>query len=55
MVCHTWWWRLDGAYLTIFDVVKSIFDKNSEMIDGDLKCKEKVRIIFTQVENSLVV
>jgi len=38
---------------SIFDVVKSIFDKNSEMIGGDLKRKEKVRKIFTQVVNSL--
>ena len=38
---------------SIFDVVKSIFDNNSEMIGGDLKRKEKVRKIFTQVVNSL--
>jgi hypothetical protein len=38
---------------SIFDVVRSIFDKNSEMIGGDLKRKEKVRKIFTQVVNSL--
>jgi len=37
----------------VFDVIKSIFDKNSEMIGGSLKCKEKVRKIFTQVVNSL--
>lgn len=38
---------------SIFDVVRSIFDKNTEMIGGDLKRKEKVRKIFTQVVNSL--
>jgi hypothetical protein len=38
---------------SVFDVVKSIFDKNSEMIGGDLKRREKVRKIFTQVVNSL--
>jgi hypothetical protein len=38
---------------SIFDVVRSIFDKNSEIIGGDTTCKEKVRKIFTQVVNSL--
>lgn len=38
---------------SIFDIIKSIFDKNSEMIGGDLKRKEKVRKIFTQIVNSL--
>jgi hypothetical protein len=38
---------------SIFDVIKSIFDKNSEMIGGNLKQREKVRKIFTQVVNSL--
>jgi hypothetical protein len=38
---------------SIFDMVKSVFNKNSEMIGGDLKCREKVRKIFTQVVNSL--
>jgi hypothetical protein len=38
---------------TVFDVVKSVFDKNSEMIGGDLKRREKVRKIFTQIVNSL--
>ena len=37
----------------IFDVIRSIFDKNSEMIGGDLNRKETVRKIFTQVVNSL--
>ena len=37
----------------IFDVIKSVFDKNLEMIGGDLKCREKVRKIFTQIVNSL--
>src|SRR5882762_1856272 len=38
---------------SVFDVIKSVFDKNSEMIGGSLKRKEKVRKIFTQVVNSL--
>ncbi|KIM74021.1 hypothetical protein PILCRDRAFT_80473, partial [Piloderma croceum F 1598] len=38
---------------SIFDVIKSVFDKNSEMIGGDVKRKEKVRKIFTQIVNSL--
>jgi len=38
---------------SIFDVVRSVFDRNSEMIGGDLNRKEKVRKIFTQVVNSL--
>ena len=38
---------------SIFDIIRSIFDKNSEMIGGSLKRKEKVRKIFTQVVNSL--
>ena len=38
---------------SIFDVIKSVFDRNSEMLSGDMKRKEKVRKIFTQVVNSL--
>jgi len=38
---------------SIFDVIKSVFDKNLKMIGGDLKCREKVRKIFTQIVNSL--
>jgi len=38
---------------SIFDVIKSVFDKNSEMIGGDVKRNEKVRKIFTQIVNSL--
>lgn len=38
---------------SIFDVIKSVFDKNSDMIGGDLKRREKVRKIFTQIVNSL--
>jgi len=38
---------------SVFDVIKSVFDKNSEMIGGDLKQREKVRKIITQVVNSL--
>jgi len=32
---------------SVFEVIKSVFDRNSEMIGGDLKCKEKVRKLFT--------
>ena len=38
---------------SIFDVIRSIFDKNTEIIGGDIKRKERVRKIFTQVVNSL--
>jgi hypothetical protein len=39
---------------SIFDIIRSVFDKNSEMIGSDIKRKEKVRKIFTQVVNSLM-
>jgi hypothetical protein len=38
---------------SVFDVIRSIIDKNSEILGGDLKRKEKVRKIFTQIVNSL--
>jgi hypothetical protein len=38
---------------SIFDIIKSVFDKNSEMMGGDIKQKEKVRKVFTQIVNSL--
>ena len=38
---------------SIFDVIRSVFDKNSEMICSDIQRKEKVRKIFTQVVNAL--
>ena len=38
---------------SVFDVVRSVIDKNSEMIGGDLKRREKVRKLFTQIVNSL--
>jgi len=37
----------------IFDVIRSVFDRNSEMIGGDLTRREKTRKIITQVVNSL--
>ena len=40
---------------SVFEVVKIILDKNSEMIASDLNCREKMRKIFTQVVNSLMV
>ena len=38
---------------SIFDVIRSVFDKNSEMIGGDLARREKARKIITQIVNSL--
>jgi len=38
---------------SIFDIIRSVFDKNSEMMGGDVKRKEKVRKVFTQIVNSL--
>ena len=38
---------------TIFDTIKSIFDKNSEMIGGDKSRQEKARQIITKVVNAL--
>ena len=38
---------------SIFDIIKSVFDKNSEMIGGTLKRREKARKIITQIVNSL--
>lgn len=38
---------------SIFDVVRSVIDRNSELIGGDSSQKEKVRKLFTQVVNSL--
>ena len=38
---------------SVFEVINSVFDRNSEMIGGDLKRKEKVRKLFPQIVNSL--
>src|SRR5882762_6611769 len=38
---------------SIFHIIKSVFDKNSKMMGGDIKRKEKVRKVFTQILNSL--
>jgi hypothetical protein len=38
---------------SIFDVIKSIFNRNTEMLGSNLKRKEKVRKLFTQIVNSL--
>jgi hypothetical protein len=38
---------------SVFDVIRSIFDKNTELISGDVKRKEQVRKILTQIVNSL--
>ncbi|TDL21768.1 hypothetical protein BD410DRAFT_723883, partial [Rickenella mellea] len=38
---------------TIFDAVRSIFDKNSEFLNGSSSQKEKARLILTKIVNSL--
>src|ERR1700730_1418819 len=38
---------------TIFDTIRSVFDKNSELIGGSLKRKEKARQLITKIINSL--
>ncbi len=38
---------------TIFDAVRSIFDKNSELLSGTVDQKEKARKILTQTVNAL--
>jgi hypothetical protein len=38
---------------SVFDVIKCVFDQGSEILGGDLKRKEKVRKLFTQIVNSL--
>jgi len=38
---------------TVFDVIKSVFDGNIEILEGNLNRKEKVRKLFTQIVNSL--
>jgi len=37
----------------IFEAVKSVFDRNSEMLEGSLDRKEKARILLTQIVNNL--
>jgi hypothetical protein len=37
----------------IFEAVKSVFDRNSEMLGGSLDRKEKARILITQIVNNL--
>src|ERR1700676_4287226 len=37
----------------IFEAVKSVFDRNSEMLGGSLDQKEKARILLTQIVNNL--
>lgn len=38
---------------SVFQVIYSVFDRNSEILGGDVKSKEKVCNIFTQVVNTL--
>jgi hypothetical protein len=38
---------------TIFDTIRDVFEKNSEMIGGDVKRNETARKLFTKVVNSL--
>jgi len=37
----------------IFEAVKSVFDKNSEMLEGSMDRKEKARRLLTQIVNAL--
>ena len=37
----------------IFEAVKSVFDKNSEMIGGSMDRKEKARWLLTKIVNAL--
>jgi hypothetical protein len=37
----------------IFEAVKSVFDRNSEMLGGSLDRKEKAHILLTQIVNNL--
>jgi hypothetical protein len=38
---------------SIFDAIRGIFDRNSEMIGGNLARKEKARSLLTQIVNNL--
>jgi hypothetical protein len=38
---------------SIFDTIRSVFDKNSELIGGDHKRQEKARTVLTQIVNAL--
>jgi hypothetical protein len=38
----------------IFEAIKSVFDRNSEMLGGSLDRKEKARILLTQIVNNLM-
>jgi len=38
---------------SIFDVIRSVFDRNSEMLGGSLERKEKARRLIIQIVNSL--
>ena len=38
---------------TIFDTIRSVFDKNSEMIAGTQKRKDKARSLITKIVNAL--
>jgi Helitron helicase-like domain at N-terminus/PIF1-like helicase len=38
---------------TIFDTIKSVFDRNSQMLGGSMIRKEKARRLITQIVNSL--
>jgi len=38
---------------TIFDTIKSVFDKNSEMLGGTQKRKNKARSLLTRIVNTL--
>src|SRR2546423_3807123 len=37
----------------IFDTIRSVFDRNSEMLTSSMKRKEKARLLMTKIVNSL--
>jgi hypothetical protein len=38
---------------SIFDTIRSVFDRNSEMLGGSMKRKDKPRKLITQIINAL--
>jgi len=38
---------------TIFDTIRHVFDKNSEMIEGSMQRKDKAKRLITKIINAL--
>jgi hypothetical protein len=38
---------------SIFDAIRGVFDRNSEMLEGSMQRKEKARRLITKIVNSL--